>query len=162
MIAHDTSASASIPLPFPARPSAGRFRFQGTIMTDPKPSVPIRPVNWDEVAAQSAIHNRLIAGARPINRDAILAALAAVAITHVTVRFDGCGDSGQIESGEAKRGDAIVEIPQTELAWLRVDWNTEQRQHERVSLRHAIETVVYDCLEETHQGWEINDGAFAR
>ncbi|MGE0765554.1 MAG: DUF6878 family protein [Hyphomicrobiaceae bacterium] len=129
-------------------------------MTDPKSSAFVPPINWDNVTARSAIHDRLLAEARPINRDAVLAALAAAAITHVTVRFDGYGDSGQIEGGEAKCDEAIVEIPEAELAWLRTDWNTDQHQHERVSLRLAIENVVYDCLEETHQGWEINDGAF--
>ena len=129
-------------------------------MTDPKPAASIPAINWDDVTARSATHNRLIAEARPINRSALLQGLADAGITHIVVIFDGCGDSGQIESVEAMRGDAIVEMPETELAWLRMDWNTDQHQHERVSLRQAIEAVVYDCLEETHQGWEINDGAF--
>ena len=29
-----------------------------------------------------------------------------------------------------------------------------------MSLEAAIETLVYDYLETTHPGWEINDGAF--
>ena len=129
-------------------------------MTDPKPSASIPAINWDEVTARSATHNRLIAKARPINRAALLQALADAGITLVVVSFDGYGDSGQIENVESQRGDTVVTLPAIEIDWLRTDWTTEQNQHERASLRHAIETVVYDCLEETHQGWEINDGAY--
>ena len=128
-------------------------------MTDPKPTS-IPPINWDEVSAQSATHNRLIAAARPINRATLLQCLADAGITHVIVRFDGYGDSGQIENAEAKHGDTVVQLPPIEIAWLRAEWNSSEHQHERISLRLAIEAVVYDCLEETHQGWEINDGAF--
>lgn len=129
-------------------------------MTDPKPTASTPAINWDDVSARSAIHDRLIAEARPINRDFALAALADAGITLVVVTFDGYGDSGQIEDVAAKRGDTATELPAIEIAWLRCDWNTHQHEHDRVSLRHAIEAVVYDCLETTHQGWEINDGAF--
>ena len=29
-----------------------------------------------------------------------------------------------------------------------------------MTLQKAIETLAYDYLEDTHPGWEINDGAF--
>ena len=28
-----------------------------------------------------------------------------------------------------------------------------------MAIGEAIETIVYECLEKTHDGWEINDGA---
>ena len=129
-------------------------------MNDPKITASNPPINWDEVNAHSATLNRLIAEARPINRAVLLQGLADAGITHVTVSFDGYGDSGQIESIEAKCGDAIVELPAIEIAWLRAEWNIPEHRHDRIGLRQAVEEVVYDCLEETHDGWEINDGAF--
>lgn len=129
-------------------------------MTDRKPTASTPAINWDEVTARSAIHDCLVTEARPINRAALLQALADAGITLVVVSFDGYGDSGQIENVESHCGGTVVELPAIEIDWLRADWNTDQHQHERMSLRLAIENVVYDCLEETHQGWEINDGAF--
>jgi hypothetical protein len=29
-----------------------------------------------------------------------------------------------------------------------------------MTLQEAVETLAYDCLEDTHPGWEINHGAF--
>lgn len=129
-------------------------------MTDRKPTASTPAINWDDVTARSAIHDCLVTEARPINRAALLQALADAGITLVVVTFDGYGDSGQIEDVEVKCGDAVAEFPAIEIDWLRCDWNTDQHERDRVSLHHAIETVVYDCLEATHQGWEINDGAF--
>ena len=129
-------------------------------MTDPKPTASIPTINWEEVSARSAIHDRLVAKARPINRAALLQGLADAGTTHVSVSFDGYGDSGQIEDIEVTSGDTVVEFPAMEIDWLRADWNTDQHRNDRISLRQAIETVVYDCLEETHLGWEINGGAF--
>jgi len=144
-----------------ARPALCRaFPFQETIMIGPKPTASMLPFNWHDVTARSAIHDRLVAEARPINRTALLQGLADAGITHVVVYFDGYGDSGQIEDVAAKRGDTAAAFPAIEIDWLRADWEMDHHQHDRVSLRQAIETVVYDCLEETHQGWEINDGAY--
>lgn len=88
------------------------------------------------------------------------AALAAAGITHVVVTFDGYGDSGQVESIEAKYDDLIVKLPAIEVAWIAVVWGASSHEHVRLPLREAIESVVYDCLAVTHQGWELSEGAF--
>lgn len=129
-------------------------------MTDPDtpPSnPPVTPQDW---AASCAHRERLITEARPLNRAAVLAALAAVGITHVVVSFDGYGDSGQVENVETKHNDLTVMLPAIEVAWISVVWGANAHEHVRLPLREAIESVVYDCLGETHQGWELSEGAF--
>ena len=54
---------------------------------------------------------RLDAELRPANKAAVFDALTAAGLTIVTVRFDGYGDSGQIEDIEAKAGDDVVALP---------------------------------------------------
>jgi uncharacterized protein DUF6878 len=127
-------------------------------VTPPPPSDP--PVTRESWAASCAHQERLIAEARPVNRAALLAALTTANITHVIVTFDGYGDSGQVESIEAKHDDFIVKLPAAEVAWSAVVWGASAHEHIRIPLREAIESIVYDCLAETHQGWELSDGAF--
>lgn len=70
---------------------------------------------WAAIEAQHASRNRLADEARPANKAAILAALAAAGITSVVVTFDGSGDSGQIEGVDARIGDTATELPATDV-----------------------------------------------
>jgi len=114
----------------------------------------------DDWTARYTMHERRLADARPINSAAVFANLAEAGITHVAVNFDGYGDSGQIESVEAKAGDTVVEIPSIEVEWAAAVWGESEPERSRIPLRDAIENVAYDCLEQTRPGWEINDGAY--
>ena len=96
----------------------------------------------------------------PANKASVLAALAAAHISFVLVTFDGYGDSGQIESLEAKKGDTIVALPTMLIAWQEIDSQNETAISSEIALSEAIEKLVYDCLRQTHCGWENNEGAF--
>ncbi len=65
-------------------------------------------------------------------------------VVRVEVYYDGCGDSGQIESIHY--------------------FDTEYKQIDptrRVTLTHdALMDLFYDLIEVRHDGWENNDGAF--
>ena len=64
-------------------------------------------------------------------------------VARVLIEYDGCGDSGQIESITFLGGDGR-----------RVDLSTE------VELSSgALMELFYDLLETRHPGWENNDGA---
>jgi hypothetical protein len=55
--------------------------------------------DWAETERQ---HAAIIEASRPGNKAALFDALASAGITTVVVQFDGCGDSGQVESIEAR------------------------------------------------------------
>lgn len=90
------------------------------------------------------------------NRRIIFAALAALGIETVEVDFDGCSDSGQIESivafGETDRLSGEVTIITAE--------NGGEDELRTVPLTEAVDDLCYTLLETTHGGWENNDGAY--
>jgi hypothetical protein len=110
--------------------------------------------------AKSAAHNRLYDELQPRNKAVLFDALAAAGVTHVVVSFDGYGDSGQIENIEVKAGDATVAMPQAEIEIVRAVWGEAEPERSRSSVADAIEQLAYDFLEQTHGGWEDNDGAY--
>ena len=96
---------------------------------------------------------------RAHNKNLIFAALADAGIHIVTVEFDGYGDSGQIEGVTAAgAGDQKIPLPSSRKVQLAspVPGNPPVE----MTLQEAIETLAYDYLEESHFGWENNDGAF--
>lgn len=103
---------------------------------------------------------RLSAEALLINKTVLFDALAAAGIGTVEVRFDGYGDSGQIEEVTAQSNGAGVALPEgvIDLAEPNCDGTCLARSTVRVA--DAIETLAYRCLEDVHDGWENNDGAY--
>ena len=122
--------------------------------TEPEPSVP------DYIAIEAS-HRSLSANLRPANKADLFAILAGAGIARVTVEFDGCGDSGQIESVEAVGTDgAPCALPATLLSARKAVWGQPDLQCHDMTVSDAVETFAYDLLGDTHQGWEINDGAY--
>jgi hypothetical protein len=114
----------------------------------------------ERAAFKRAAFNRVDTDTRPHNKAAVFDALAAAGITHVIVSFDGCGDSGQIESIEAKKGDDIVDLPGPQIDIHRTHWGMSQPECLVLTLTDAVEQLAYDCLEDRHGGWENNEGAY--
>lgn len=94
------------------------------------------------------------------NKRALFDALAAAHITEVHVDFDGVGDSGQIGSVIAFRGEDRAELPKATVTIRQVSWPNTKAAITQATLEEAIETLCYAYLEETHGGWENNDGAY--
>ncbi len=103
---------------------------------------------------------RLSAEAQPANKAAIFDALAAANITDVVLEFDGCGDSGQIERTVAHAGDREAELPSLPLAQAEPIPDGGGLHQVECSLYEAIEALAYELLEDSHGGWENNDGAY--
>jgi hypothetical protein len=103
---------------------------------------------------------RLSDSIRPANKTALFDVLAAAGVTSVVVHFDGYGDSGQIEDIEAKTGDQPAELPQVSIEIAHIHWGTPEIQRTTHSVRDTIEALAYDFLEQTHSGWENNEGAY--
>lgn len=124
-------------------------------MTDQNTSPNIADVlaKYDRV---EALHRALW----PANKASLLAALAGAQITFVVVTFDGYGDSGQVESIEAQKDETPIDLPPTLVDWQDAHYQDEALITSKIVLSDAIERLVYDCLHQTHWGWENNEGAF--
>lgn len=68
--------------------------------------------------------------------------LAELGVARVAAEYDGCGDSGQIESIEFRTATNEVCGEVTD------------------EVEKEVEELLYDLLEVRHGGWENNDGAF--
>jgi hypothetical protein len=139
--------------------------------TDPKDSPASAPSDASSVShtndsfsdylAKDAAHQVRGAAIGPANKAILLNALAAANIARVTVSFDGCGDSGQIESVDAVDiAGAACDLPGIDATLREAVWDQEEPREQASPLPDAIERLVYDLLGTTHGGWEINDGAY--
>ena len=90
-------------------------------------------------------------------------------VKNVEASFDGCGDSGQIESImfdgvtskvllHAKLGDFNVRVSRGYDHTTR-EWKDNYTMT-TLTIETAVEELVYFLLENKHIGWEINGGSF--
>ena len=88
-------------------------------LTEPTLAPPMPPstVDMGSIFAAHVERAARIDALRPSNKDRLFDGLTAAGITHVTVTFDGAGDSGQIESIGAWSGETAVEFPATEIEY---------------------------------------------
>ena len=113
-----------------------------------------------EFLEKDRLFRTLSASLHEANKNALFGALHAAGITSVLVHFDGCGDSGQIEDIDVMLGDQPADFPPQSIALLRADWGDREATQSQCSIRDAVETLAYDFLQETHGGWENNEGAY--
>jgi hypothetical protein len=107
-----------------------------------------------------ACHKELRAKANEINKAVLFDALASTSITSIHVEFDGYGDSGQINGVSAFAGDQPADLPATKLTLQQLRWGQTDATPSDLTLEAAIEALCYDYLEQTHDGWENNDGGY--
>ena len=129
---------------------------------EPTLAAPMAPsrIDFAAVLARQSERDARIAALRPANKERLFDGLLAAGITHVTVTFDGSGDSGQIESIEAWSGKTAVEFPATEIDYAALTWDDPEVEIRQLSLEDVVEQLTYDFLSDTHGGWENNDGAW--
>ena len=110
-----------------------------------------------KLKAMKAIETQVM----PDNKAALFEALAAAGIHTVVVSFDGAGDSGQMESIDGFDVDRdLVQLPEAKIDFKRVTFESPSVINEQVTPREIVETMAYAFLEATHDGWEIDDGAY--
>jgi len=107
-----------------------------------------------------ARHKKARAKANELNKAVVFEALKAAGITAVFIEFDGAGDSGQIESVLASADDKPINFPATTVKIHAAPWNQAELSVKETSLRSAVEDLCYGYLEQSHAGWENNDGAY--
>ncbi len=117
---------------------------------------------WSRYLAQEAARTELFDTLRPANQAAIFDALATAGIVELVVNFDGYGDSGQIESIDARDANGEIAMPETLVGYASPTHGEDAQtvDHQAMPLAEAVETLCYDLLRQTHAGWENNDGAF--
>lgn len=115
---------------------------------------------WAQIEGQQAARNHLAAEVLPTNKSALFDALAAAGLSRVVVTFDGSGDSGQIESIDARADDAPASLPSVDIEIASPTWDGSDLDRRLMLVAEAIEKLAYDFLEGTHGGWEVNEGAF--
>ncbi|WP_323764044.1 DUF6878 family protein [Marinovum sp.] len=130
--------------------------------SEPTLPAPLAPSRIDSAALQArqAKRDARIAALRPANRDRLFDALTTAGITHVTIGFDGYGDSGQIESISAYADGTEEAFPETQVAFAALTWDAPEVEMRALSLEDAVEQLAYDFLSDTHGSWENNDGAY--
>lgn len=99
----------------------------------------------------------------PANKSEIFNSCKLLGITEIHVFFDGCGDSGQIESITYKAGSnefKLQEVPKVISYQAKFDGETIVAEKFECTLPGSIENFVYKMLENNHSGWENNDGAY--
>ena len=133
-------------------------------MTHVEPTLPApMPPSMIDFAAVFAAQAKQVAREaelRPANKDRLFDALTATGISHVTVTFDGEGDSGQIESIAAWSAETAVDFPNVEIPYAAITWDSPEVEIRQLSLEDVVEQLAYDFLSDTHCGWENNDGAY--
>ena len=114
----------------------------------------------NDYLAQAAARDRLEAELLPANKTVIFDALASAGIVSVVVFFDGGGDSGQIESMDARDAAGEVPLPDVTVEFASPSYSDESIDRRTLPLYDAIETMAYDLLRSAYCGWENNDGAY--
>jgi len=121
------------------------------------------PAPTPDFAAWDAKQKAFDASARDLlvqNKTVLFDALENAGITAVIVHFDGYGDSGQIEDIEVRKGDESSELPAVTIDVMSPVWDSREIDRKTSPIADAIETMAYDFLSQTHDGWENNDGAY--
>ena len=113
------------------------------------------------ILAQQPEHDAAEVALHTMNKEVLFDGLRHVGIAHVLVNFDGSGDSGQIESIEARNdADQSVTLPAAQITFAGIDWQSGAPTERRLTVEAAVEELVYDLLSDTHSGWQDNDGAY--
>ena len=113
--------------------------------------------------AKSSAFAALRAEIFPENKRMLFEVLASARIDTVVVEFDGCGDSGQIESVSGFTADnEEVALPSAPVETREVIFDDLTINLVTGTPHEIIEAMAYDFLEQTHSGWEDGDGAFGQ
>ena len=105
-----------------------------------------------------------------VNIKALFDTLADTRVASIEVTFDGCGDSGQIESViyEDHRGKELS-CPELIVKGSHLghqhQWDEKKKEFIEVgggegNVSAIVEEVCYDRLGAKHSGWEINEGSY--
>ncbi|MGE4302710.1 MAG: DUF6878 family protein [Novosphingobium sp.] len=132
-----------------------------TVQPDtPVPTTQPLPFDYDAWRAEDAKRRAAFAEELVGLKTSLFDLLQAHGIVLVTISFDGCGDSGQIEDITARDENGIVDLPDVGLPTRLSDPTAVPGEDKPEPVSDVIETLAYDLLEGEHGGWENNEGAY--
>jgi hypothetical protein len=94
------------------------------------------------------------------NKTALFDVLATVRIDTVEVTFNGYADEGQIDGAVTDGEGGGTDLHSINVEIARVEPGNQIVTRQTLSVKDAIEKLVYDLLEQTYSGWEDNQGAY--
>jgi hypothetical protein len=110
--------------------------------------------DWQDFMQRLEAEKAALQSCIAMNKEVVFAALATANITQVVVGFDGSGDEGQIDEIKAFAEDRVVDLPAVKVSVF------HDNRTEEIPLEEGIEQIVYDALEASRPGWEINEGSY--
>lgn len=120
-------------------------------------------LDFSEIMRRHGAYEARLAELFPANKTALLKALGEQGIVKVMVRFDGAGDSGQIEEVTAFGDDGSERpLPEdaVEVELQKISYGDDAPQAVAETLGEAIDSIAYALLQASHCGWENNEGAY--
>jgi hypothetical protein len=110
---------------------------------------------------QEARRKALAAELREATKAKLFDILEAAGIASLTVTFDGQGDSGQIDDTSAfSKANKPLKLPRKRLTIQTAKPDGSGPDETMLPVEEVIEQLCYELLEDQHDGWEINEGAY--
>ena len=142
-------------------------------MSKTSKSKKIKLPKMDDIMAQIKADQLKKADRVKYHANLLFDTLAKTKVSSIEVTFDGCGDSGQIESidytdskgkgiDEAYLNKTIVKGSAT-TAYMQYDEKTKllvDGKSKEGNVKEIIEEICYDKLGASHGGWELNEGSY--
>jgi hypothetical protein len=142
-------------------------------MSKTSKSKKIKLPKMDDIMAQIKADQLKKADRVKYHANLLFDTLAQTKVSSIEVSFEGCGDSGQIESvdytdangkgiDEAYLNDTIVK-GSAKTSYHQWDEKTKKlvlTEAREGNVREIIEEICYDKLGASHGGWELNEGSY--
>jgi len=142
-------------------------------MSKTSKSKKIKLPKMDDIMAQIKADQLKKADKVKYHSNLLFDTLAQTKVSSIEVAFEGCGDSGQIESVDYtdSKGkgideaylDKIIVKGSATTAYMQYDEKTKlfvDGKGKEGNVREIIEEICYDKLGASHGGWELNEGSY--
>jgi hypothetical protein len=142
-------------------------------MSKTSKSKKIKMPKMDDIMAQIKADQLKKADRVKYHANLLFDTLAQTKVSSIEVSFEGCGDSGQIESVDYTDAngkgideaylDKIFVKGSAKTSYHKWDEKTKKlvkTEAREGNIREIIEEVCYDKLGASHGGWEINEGSY--
>lgn len=142
-------------------------------MSKTSKSKKIKMPKMDDIMAQIKADQLKKADRVKYHANLLFDTLAQTKVSSIEVSFEGCGDSGQIESVDYtdSKGkgideaylDKIIVKGSEKTSYHQWDEKTKKlvlTEAREGNIKEIIEEVCYDKLGASHGGWELNEGSY--
>jgi hypothetical protein len=142
-------------------------------MSKTSKSKKIKMPKMDDIMAQIKADQLKKADRVKYHANLLFDTLAQTKVSSIEVSFEGCGDSGQIESVDYTDAngkgideaylDKIIVKGSAKTSYHKWDEKTKKlvkTEAKEGNIREIIEEICYDKLGASHGGWEINEGSY--